>query len=405
MSNKPIVYWAAPNEVCYLDFAARNNKRNMVTNNLVKTRLISERILDNINSGDKVGVKIHAGEAYNTRYLRHDYVREVVEAVKSKGGIPTLIETQGLGMNISELTLPEKYTICLGHRKNQEDHNKIAHLHGYTESIVGAPLKFIDGEKGFERKIVEIDGIHFKEVSVAAGLFDYDKMVVISRFKGHPSAGFGGALKQLGIGCVAKQSKARSHLSGIIFVNAKACKISKCAQECIKACPVNAIKIENEVAVIDVSTCNGCTGCIEECPLRGAIIPEPFRENKEFTECFSDNAAAVLASYNPENIRYINFALDITLVCDCIVNASMPIIPDLGIFASNDPLAIDKACFDAEINAPGLPILDEKGKWSDPLPPGVEKFKTINHRVDPTWQLDAAVKNGIGSIDYELVKI
>ena len=82
MSNKPIVYWAAPNEVCYLDFAARNNKRNMVTNNLVKTRLISERILDNINSGDKVGIKIHAGEAYNTRYLRHDYVREVVEAVK-----------------------------------------------------------------------------------------------------------------------------------------------------------------------------------------------------------------------------------------------------------------------------------------------------------------------------------
>ena len=405
MPYKPIVYWANPNEVCHLDFPGRNDKRNMKTNNLVKTRLILDKILDNINSGDTVGIKVHAGEAHNTRYLRHDYVHEVVEAVKSKGGIPTLIETQGIGMNIEQLNLSENYSICLGHRKNTEDHHKIAHLHGYSESIIGAPLKFVDGDKGLDGKIIEIDGIHFKEVSIAAGLFEYDKIVVISRFKGHPNAGFGGALKQLGIGCVSKRNKYRAHLSGIIFVNPNGCKISKCAQECIAACPVNAIKIENELASIDVSTCIGCIGCIESCPLKGAILSEPFRKNKEFIECTMDNAAAVLVSYNPENIRYINFAVDITLVCDCVVNAGVPIIPDLGIFASDDPLAIDKACLDAETNAPGLPVLGKDGKWTEPLSPGVEKFKAMNHKVDPTWQLDAAVKNGLGCIEYELVNI
>jgi len=130
LENKSIVYWAPPNEV----IAIRNTTENMFTNNLVKTRLILDKILDNINSGDKVGVKVHVGEAYNTHYLRHDYIHEVVDVIKSKGGIPTLIETQGNGMNVQLLNITENTSICLGCRKTTIEHNKTAHLHGYRRN-------------------------------------------------------------------------------------------------------------------------------------------------------------------------------------------------------------------------------------------------------------------------------
>ncbi|MFX0188339.1 MAG: DUF362 domain-containing protein [Candidatus Hodarchaeota archaeon] len=400
MSEKSIVYWASPYELSSLT----NSSRNMTTNNLVKTRFILDKILDNINSGDKVAVKVHVGEAYNTRYLRHDYVREVVDVVKSLGAIPTLIETQGLGMEIHLVNISDSCSLCLGSRKIASEHMNIAHLHGYSEDIIGAPLKFIDGEKGIDGKIIKIEGIHFKDVSVGAGLYDFDKIVVVSHFKGHPQAAFGGALKQIGIGCVTKRNKFRAHFEGSLSVT-KRCNISKCNQECIKVCPVDAIKMEGEYAVINSSTCIGCTGCQEACPVRKAIKSADFNDFKIFTERFIDNTMAVLNSFGPEKIRYINFAFDIPNMCDCVVNANMPIIPDLGIFGSSDPLAVDKACVDAETNAPGLPTLDKNGQWKEPVPIGVEKFKAMNVSLDPSWQLDAAVKNKVGNISYELVSI
>jgi uncharacterized Fe-S center protein len=405
MLNKSIVYWAPPTEVA----AIRNTAENMVTNNLIKTRFILEKILDNINKGDKVGIKVHVGEAYNTRYLRHDYIHEVVDVIKSKGGIPTLIETQGNGMNIQLLNITDTCSIFLGSRKTTTEHNKIAHLHGYTESLIGAPLRFIDGEKGLDGKIINIDGIHFKDVSVAIGLFEFDKLVIVSHFKGHPQAGFGGAMKNLGIGCTTKRNKSRAHLDGSFIVDPMICNISKCNQECIEACPVNAIKINGESAVIDSSLCIGCFGCKEKCSIRKAIQIPAYTDLKKFCERLIDNTMAVITSFGPEKIRYINFALELTLMCDCVSNPSVPIAPDLGIFGSSDPLAIDRACIDAEINAPGLPVLDENGKWLEPLPPGVEKFnKKLNAMslpVNTSWQFEAAVKNNIGNINYELIKI
>lgn len=400
MVNKPIVYWASPNEVAALP----NTAKNMVTNNLVKTRFILDKILDHIMPGDKVGVKVHVGEAQNTRYLRPDYVREVVEAIKSKGGIPTLIETQGRGSNIEKIDINEEYTICVGHRKKATDHIRIAQLHGYTESITGAPLHFIDGDQGIDRKIVKIDGIHFKEVSVASGLFSFDKLVVISHFKGHAIAGFGGVLKQLGMGCVTKHNKVKAHFDGSFVVNIKRCDLTKCKQECVGSCSVGAIKIENESAVINQSICHGCFRCALKCPVKRAIRAPLRRNNDEFVECFTDNAKAVL-SFGAEKIRYINFAFEIPLMCDCVSNASVPIIPDLGIYGSSDPVAIDKACIDAETNAPGLPFLNKDGEWAKPIESGVEKFKALIPIVNTAWQIDAAVRNKLGSKEYELIKI
>jgi uncharacterized Fe-S center protein len=400
MTNKSIVYWADPIEVAALP----NTSRNMVTNNLVKTRFVLDKILDHINSGDKVGVKVHVGEAQNTHYLRPDYVREVVTAIKAKGGIPTLIETQGIGNNIENIVICEDYDICVGHRKKKEDHRKIAELHGYSEVVTGASLQFIDGIEGLDSKIVEIQGIHFNHISVAKYLFDFDKLVIISHFKGHPQAGFGGALKQLGIGCVAKRNKHLAHFDGLIEVNNKKCDLSLCQKECVSSCPVGAIEIEGEHAVIDESVCYGCFRCTRKCPVKRALIGPVMRNFPDFVERFIDNALGVL-SFGAEKIRYINFAFDIPAMCDCVPNASVPVVPDLGIFGSSDPVAIDKACVDGETNAPGLPFLNKEGEWTQPLEKGIEKFKALMPMVDPFKAFEAAVKNKLGFLDYELVKI
>jgi len=364
--------------------------------------LLLEKILDYINPGDKVGIKVHVGEAYNTRYLRHDYVHEVIDCIKSKGGIPTLIETQGLGMNIKEIKLPN-YLMCIGARKTTSEHLKTAQAHGYGESLIGAPLKFIDGENGLDSKTVKIDGIHFKEVAVASGLYDFDKLIVISHFKGHGLAGFGGALKQLGIGCVTKKNKFRAHFQEKIKINEQ-CVPSNCSKECIEICPVNAISIKDDHLFIDYDICVGCLGCIEACNVDKAI-QALFIPNKIFVERVIDNATAVLKSFGPEKIRYINFALEIVHHCDCIYNPGPPVIPDLGIFSSNDPVAIDKACIDAETAAPSIPIMDENGNWTTPLPMGVEKFHAMDENVNPTWIFDAAIRNKIGNLNYKLIKI
>jgi len=403
MNEKSIVYWAPPNEF----FSMHNDVKIMSTNNLVKTRLILDKILDNIYSGDKVAIKVHVGEAYNTRYLRHDYIHEVVKAVKSKGGIPTLIETQGLGLTHREMQIHENYSICLEHRKNAIDHLEIAHDHGYTESIVGAPLQFIDGENGLNGKFIEIDGLQFKKVSVGKDLYNFDKLVVVSHFKGHPQATFGGALKQMGIGCVSKRNKHLAHYNTVLSINSRKCNISNCNQDCIEACPVNAIEIKGESAYIDSSTCFGCFACTKKCPVKRAIKKPKVNNIEDFIERVIDNAYAVITSFGSENMHFINFAFEVVLLCDCISNPNMAIVPDLGIFGSSDPVALDKACIDAEINAPGLPIFKE-GKWTEPLPPGVEKFKAMSilgGMMDANLQFDAAVRNKIGSTNYELVKI
>jgi len=400
MENKSIVYWASPIEIP----AIQNTAVNMVTNNLVKTRLILDKILDHINSGDKVGVKVHVGEALNTRYLRPDYVREVVNAIKAKGGIPTLIETQGLGGHVQHISINEEYKIGVMHRRNTADHLKIAHLHGYTESITGAPLEFIDGAEGIDRKIIKIEGIQFKEVSVAKGLFEYDKLVVISHFKGHPFAGFGGALKQLGIGCVSKHNKHLAHFSEGVIVNIKKCNPSLCKQECVEACPVGAVKVEGDSSIINASMCYGCSKCIKKCPIKRAIKGPSVNPNNKFVERFIDNAMAVV-NYGSEKIRYLNIAIDIPALCDCVSNASIPVVPDLGIYGSFDPVAIDKACIDAETAAPGLPFLNKEEEWTKPIEKGIEKFKALNPTLDTSLVFEAAVKDKLGNIDYELVKI
>lgn len=400
MIDKPKVYWASPVEVPALP----NTIENMVTNNLVKTRFILDKILNIINPSDKVAIKVHVGEAHNTHYLRPDFVREVVNAVKDKGGFPILIETHGMGNSFDTIEMNKDYSIHVAHRRRTEDHQKIATLHGYTQSVIGVPLHFIDGEDGIERKIVTIDGIHFDEVSVAKKLFDFDKMVVISHFKGHPLGGFGGALKQLGVGCVTKHNKFRAHFEGEFTVNERRCDISQCKQECVKSCPVRAIEIKNKLASINHYLCYGCFRCYVQCPIQRAIKAPRRRNSEIFVECFIDNAKGVL-SFGPDKIRYISFAIDMPLYCDCVSNASAPVIPDLGIFGSSDPVAIDKACIDAETDAPGLPFLNKDGEWVTPMERGVEKFKALNPLCDPIHQFNAALKNKIGSINYELSRI
>ncbi|MFX1398877.1 MAG: DUF362 domain-containing protein [Promethearchaeota archaeon] len=406
MSEKPIVYWAPPIEIG----AIKNTKDNMITNNLVKTRMILYKILDNINAGDNIAVKVHVGEAHNTRYLRPDYVREVVNAIKEKGGIPTLVETHGLGLHAQTIDFSCDYSICISHRTNSVDHEKIAKLHGYSECIVGAPIKFIDGKNGRQGVVQVIDGSQLKKVSIASELFDFDKIVVISHFKGHVQAGYGGALKQLGIGCVSKKNKYLAHFESLLSVDLDKCDISKCETQCATVCPVEAVTIQANKAIIDRNKCYGCFLCTTSvgCPVEDVIKRPEMNEIPDMVERYIDNALGVISAIGSEKFRYINFAFDIAASCDCASNPGAPIIPDLGIFGSKDPVAIDKACINAEINAPSLPFMNNEGIWTTSLPPGVEKFKALSAYkdvVDVDRTFEAALKLNLGSTDYEIIKI
>ena len=129
---------------------------------------------------------------------------------------------------------------------------------------------------------------------------------------------------------------------------------------------------------------------------------------KDVCERFVDNALAVLTSIGRDKFRFINFAFDLTLMCDCVANPGMPVVPDLGILGSKDPVALDKACIDLEIMAPGLPTMKATGKWNEALPAGVEKFSILNpimKDANADYQFNAAVKNNLGSLEYELKKI
>jgi len=162
--------------------------------------------------------------------------------------------------------------------------------------------------------------------------------------------------------------------------------------------------------VIDEETCHGCFNCMLKCPHGKAKKSNPIKRipmvlGEEFSHHFLDNAYAVIKSFGAEKIRYINFALDMTVMCDCVSNPGMRVVPDLGIFGSIDPVAVDMACVDAEINAPGLPTIGKNGEWKEAPLSGVEKFSASGAMGDVNWSLDAAVKNKLGSKDYELIKI
>lgn len=325
-----------------------------------------------------VAIKVHFGERGNTAFLPPIYARKVVEIVKELGGKPFLTDSN---------------TLYLGGRFNAVDHLITAYNHGFTYGTVGAPIIIADGLSGLDYRLVEVNGKHIKEAKIGSALFFADALVVITHFKGHGTAGFGGAIKNISMGLAARGGKQEMHSDIKPIIQEELC--NACGR-CVRHCPAQAINIEPDfrVARINLEKCWGCGECRAAC-LKGAVSINWETDSKILQEKMAEYALAVKKEKEGK-IAFFNFLLNITPDCDCWEYSDPPIVADIGILASRDCLALDQASLDL-VNKASLIYGIEKAENKN-------KFELIN-REPGTYLLDYAEQIGLGNRKYKLVKM
>ena len=233
-----------------------------------------------------------------------------------------------------------------GERFEAARHIRLAESHGFTR----LPVVIADGDRGECSRLVEIpNGRHFTYAAVAEKLAEAEQVLVVSHFKGHMLAGFGGALKQLSMGFAAKGGKMAMHLSVAPKIRQWKCRRCKLCQT---RCNVGAITIEEKRAFIDTERCVGCGACFSICPARAiSVFSLSGIKNMLFgKQIFREKLAeyAYAGHHGKRNI-YLNFVADVTCGCDCEPRKMFPCIPDVGVFASLDPVAVDAASYSAAL--------------------------------------------------------
>ena len=324
-------------------------------------------------------IKIHFGEPGNLAYLRPNYSKVIVDLIKEQGG---------------RVFLTDCNTLYVGRRKNGLDHMDAAYENGYNPFATGCHVVIADGIKGTDEVLVPIDGDYVKEAKIGRAVMDADVVISLNHFKGHEATGFGGALKNLGMGCGSRAGKMEMHSAGKPYVKQKKC--IGCGQ-CQKICAHSAITIADKKASIDHDKCVGCGRCIGICPV-DAVKPAEDESNDILNCKIAEYSLAVLKD-RPH--FHISLVMDVSPCCDCHAENDAPIVPDVGMFASFDPVALDIACADA-VNK--QPVIADSRLGEQPH---VHHDHFKDNHPETNWMscIDHAVKLGIGSKEYELIEI
>lgn len=333
----------------------------------LKGLLDKSKLIDVISKNNKVAVKIHFGEKGNTGFVRPEFARAVCDSISAKGAAPYLADTN---------------TLYRGRRTNSLDHVEMAREHGFTKDSTGARIIIPDDSIKEDAIDIKIKGKKIRSAKVARFFIAADAIIAINHFKGHILTGFGGALKNIGMGCATREGKLAQHCDASPVFYEEKCK--GCG-ECEAICPAGAIDVENGKASLDKSRCIGCAQCIAVCPTAAMFID--FGVGSAVQEKMVDYAAAVLRN-KKGRLGFLNFAVRIHQECDCWGEETPLIAPDIGILASHDPVAIDKASFDIVKKVCGKDV-----------------FKEAHPNQDGMIQLKYAESLGLGSLDYELVTL
>lgn len=333
-----------------------------------------------------VAIKIHFGEPGNLAYIRPNYVKALVELIEKKGGIPFLTDCN---------------TLYAGRRKHAVEHLDTAFENGFSPFSTGCHVIIGDGLKGTDQTEIPVpNGELVKTAKIGKAIADADIIISLNHFKCHESAGIGGALKNLGMGCASRAGKMEQHCEGKLAVNPKLCRLCR---QCAKQCAQGAIGYDTGVALIDKNKCVGCGRCLGYCNFN-AIYNGNYDANDNFTKKMVEYAAAVIAN---KPSFHINLAMDISPLCDCRGYNDTPIVSDIGMFASLDPVAIDVACVDAVNNSAPMPN-SELSKALSGCKCGKEHtdyFNIVNKSSDYRVSIDYAVKIGLGDDKYDLVTL
>lgn len=329
-----------------------------------------------IKPGDIVAVKVHFGERGNTAFLPPIYVRRVVDKIKAAGGKPFVTDAN---------------TLYVGTRSNAVDHIRTAIENGFSYATVGAPLVIADGINGKDYVTVEIEGKHIREAKIGSAAFHADAMIVLSHFKGHELTGFGGALKNVGMGLGCRSAKQVMHSDVLPQVDPEVCEA---CGECVEWCPAEAIAV-GTAAMIDATKCIGCGECTVTCSFQ-AIMVNWKTEPHIIQEKIAEYTWAAVKD-KPGKVGYLNFVMNVSPDCDCWGWNDAPIVPDIGIAASLDPVAIDQACADLVNTTRGIP--GRLASIDDP-----DKFALVTG-IDWRPLLAHGEALGLGSRSYNLVEV
>lgn len=369
-------------------------------------RLIKRAGIEQIDFQNKfVAIKIHFGELGNLSFLRPNYARAVADVVKELGGKPFLTDCN---------------TLYVGSRKNALEHIDCAYQNGFTPYATGCHVIIADGLKGTDETLVPVKGGEYvKEAKIGHALMDADIVISLTHFKGHEQAGFGGAMKNLGMGGGSRAGKMEQHAAGKPSVKGDRC--IGC-HACERICAHGAVSFGEtrdrelangttrtvHVAHIDHDRCVGCGRCIGAC-------------NQDAIEPDYDQAVEVLnykiAEYTKAVVQdrpnfHISLAIDISPNCDCHPENDTPIVNDIGMFASFDPVAIDQACIDAALAQTPLPnteLTDQRAKLEEAGELDEEHARDhfyVTH-PDTDWKsmIEHAEKIGLGTSSYELIEV
>lgn len=351
-------------------------------------RLIAKAGLDKIDlEGKFVAIKIHFGELGNVSYLRPNYARVVVDYVKSKGGKPFLTDCN---------------TLYPGSRKNALEHLYCAWENGFTPLTVGCPLLIADGLKGTDEVSVPVvGGEYVHQAKIGQAVMDADVFISLNHFKGHEMAGFGGAIKNIGMGCGSRAGKSEQHCNGKPSIVAESCRG---CQRCMRECANDGLVFDATTRKMSVNpdNCLGCGRCIGACNF-DAINFSQWAATKELNCRMAEYAKAVVDG-RPN--FHISLVCDISPCCDCHAENDAPVLPDIGMFCSFDPLALDQACVDACLEQKPLP----NSKLAEAIAePGFidrhNHFENITVNSEYESCLAHAEKIGIGSRSYQLVRM
>ena len=347
-------------------------------------RLVRAAGIENLDCNGKfTAIKIHFGEPGNLAYIRHNYANRMIELLESLG---------------ARVFLTDSNTLYSGRRANAIDHLKSAFENGFNMMSVKAPVIIADGLKGTDYKEFSINSEICKTAKIGAAIAEADVIVTLNHFKGHEQTGFGGALKNIGMGSASVGGKLDLHSSSQPRISEKNC--TACRQ-CVKDCNYDAVTInENRVATIDYKKCVGCGQCIAVCRFDAA---QPVWNSS------AETMNKKIAEYSHALLKdkphfHVSFIMNVSPDCDCWASNDIALVPDIGMAASFDPVALDIACAHLVTAAPSL--AGSRGNEDGKLDlTGKDKFHHVHPNTDWRVGLEHAEKIGLGSTDYELITV
>ncbi|MBQ6824485.1 MAG: DUF362 domain-containing protein [Clostridia bacterium] len=368
-----------PSKVYFTDFRA-DHKENLLQK--LKRLCITAGIKEIDFNRKYVAIKLHFGEYGNLAFLRPNYARVVADLVKELGGRPFLTDCN---------------TLYVGSRKNALDHLDTAYANGFSPLTTGCQILIGDGLKGTDEVEVPIDGEYCQTAKIGRAVMDADIVLSLNHFKGHECTGFGGALKNLGMGCGSRAGKMEMHSDGKPYVITKRC--IGCGN-CIRICAHGAPSVTEKKAAIDTAKCAGCGRCIGICPT-DAIHAANDSSNDLLNYKIAEYTKAVVQN-RPH--FHISLICDVSPNCDCHAENDAAIIPNVGMLASFDPVALDVACADLCNQQPIL-TNSQLGEHHAHHHGEGDHFH-INH-PDTNWRacVEHAEKLGIGTQQYELITL